>query len=242
MKNRLFFLLTILGSILLMAMLFFQNQAVGAEELIQPTPEADMYQLALNQLESFNSNMDSKSAQTSLNNKIQAMQSKQAVQATAQAETPLTLEQVCKSMLSGEAKDLPQEAMSAPQGIQPISEDFLADRGYLLNTLWRGDFSGYETEIYAGSLFEDRGTGILIMRIPDLEFFRVFPDPQADGKLTIAEMDGFRMQLQTANGNMRLFDLFAQEFIFDLSKGLTVVDLPPAPTPVADPCAAFSQP
>jgi len=70
----------------------------------------------------------------------------------------------------------------------------------------------------------------------------VILDPQPQGALRIQQVEGYRLQLTSTSAANLYFDLPAQQFVQDLSKSLAVVDLPPAPTPIADPCAQFNTP
>jgi hypothetical protein len=108
--------------------------------------------------------------------------------------------------------------------------------------MWRGEYSGYETEVYAGALFSDQQQGILILKIPALDFLKVFSDPNPSGSLTITAVDNNQIQLASSAGNITSFSLPAQQFTTDLTKSMSVVDLPPLPTPIADPCAQFNTP
>ena len=129
-----------------------------------------------------------------------------------------------------------------PEGILEVQEDFLGEEGYFINTMWRGEYSGYDVEVYAGSVFQDEKKGLVILNIPALSFFKVFYTPENDGSLRISQADGYRLQLSTSSGTTRYFDIPAQQFTNELAKSLSVVDLPPVPTPIMDPCASFRTP
>jgi len=242
MNNKLFFTLTIMGTFLMIALLFSQNQTVDAEELKQTATSDSMYQSALNQLQSMLSTSDSEIAQANLESKIQAMEYKQNVQAIAINEPQKSLEEVCRSIQMEETSLNKQLLDEKPGGIFEVQEDVLGEEGYLINTLWRGNYNGYEVEVYAGSLLDDTQKGLVILHIPGLELFKVILDPQPQGALRIQQVEGYRLQLTSTSAANLYFDLPAQQFVQDLSKSLAVVDLPPAPTPIADPCAQFNTP
>ena len=242
MNNKLFFTLTIIGTFLMVGLLFTQNQVVDAEGINQNFPGEGVYQSALNQLKSMVKNSESEIAQEHLESKLQAMEYKQSVQSAAITETQKSLEEVCKSIQMEETSASKHFLDEKPLGIFEIEEDFLGEEGYLINTMWRGEYSGYNVEIYAGSLIQDDQQGLVILNIPALSLFKVFIAPQPKGSLSISKVDGYRLQLSVMDGSIQYFDIPAQQFTQDLSKGLAVIDLPAAPTPIADPCAQFSNP
>lgn len=242
MKNRLFFPLTILGTILMLALLFSQNQVVDAEPGAQEISSPDVNQTAITYLKSLFVDLKSESAKESIKDKIQALEYKENVQASAMLTPQKSLEEVCNSIMVEEINTTKQIESTAPEGIQEVQNDFLGEEGYLINTLWRGDYSGYEVEIYAGSLYQDEQKGLVILNIPALSFFKVFYDPEPDGSLRISQTDGYRLQLSTPSESIRYFDIPAQQFTNDMAKSMSIVDLPLAPTPIMDPCAQFRTP
>ena len=242
MNNKLFFTLVISGSILMIALLFFQNQSVWAEELREENPGTNVVQTTIDQLKSLVNSSNSDNAQSNLDGKIQAMEYKQSVQATAQAAPDKSLEEICKAIAADQSVSVKKAQPERQTGILSVREDFLAPQGYLIQNMWRGAYDGYDVEIYAGSFTQDIGNGVVIVSIPQLDLFKVFPDPQPDGALTITQMENDLLQMTTANGNTREFDLPAQQFTNDLSKSMAVVDLPIAPTPIPDPCAVYTSP
>lgn len=241
MSNRRFFTLMIIGTILLLLILIPQERQVDAGQM-QDEPSADgMTQSALSQLKAAMSDSKSPDVQKNIENKIQALEYKQQVQTQAQQQPQKSLEEICKS-ITVENISTPKQMDTQPQGIFELEEGFLADRGYLTNNMWRGEYSGYETEVYAGSLLSDPQQGVLVVNIPALSFLKVFLDPNPSGALTIAEVNGHQFQLTTAAGSLAYFSLPAQQFVNDLAKSMSVVDLPPLPTPVQDPCSEFVNP
>lgn len=242
MNNKLFYSLTIVGTVLMLLFLFSERQVVEAEQPAPVQSFADVYQTAINQLKSLADNADSDIARSNLDSKIQALEYKQSVQATAMTEPPKSLEEICNAIRTNESSESKQFQPDNPAGILAVDEDFLGEEGYLINNFWRGGYSGYDVEIYAGNLCADDQKGLLILNIPALSFWRVFYDPDQNGSLRIMDVDGYRLHLSTIDGNIRYFDIPAQQFTQDLSKSLSVVDLPPAPTPIIDPCAQFATP
>ncbi len=240
MNNKLFFSLTIVGTVLMLLLLFSELQVVDAEQPAPAQSFADVYQTAINQLKSMADNADSNIASSNLDSKIQALEYKQSVQATAMAEPPKSLEEICNAIQMDESIQTKQFQPDKPAGILEVTEDFLGEEGYLINNIWRGEYNGYETEMYVGNLYADDQKGLLILNIPALSFWHVFYDPDQNGSLRITNVDGYRLQLATIDGNIRYFDIPAQQFTQELTKSLSVVDLPPAPTPIIDPCAQFS--
>jgi hypothetical protein len=242
MNNKLFFSLTILGTILMLALLFSQNQVVDADPGVQEISSPGVNQTTLTYLKSLFVDSKSESAKESLEGKIQALEYKENVQATAMLSPQKSFAEVCKSIMVEETNASKQLKSNLPDGILDVQEDFLGEEGYLINTMWRGEYSGYEMEIYAGSLYQDEQKGLLIMNIPALNFFEVFYVPEPDGSLRITGIDGYRLQLSTASGTTHFFDIPAQQFTNDMAKSMSIVDLPPAPTPIMDPCAQFTSP
>ncbi len=241
MSNRRFFTLMIIGTILLLLILIPQEHQVGAGQT-QAEPTTDgMTQSALSQLKSVMSDTKSPDVQKNIENKIQALEYKQQVQVEAAQQPQKSLEEVCKS-IAVQNISTPKQMDEQPQGIFDLEEGFLGDRGYRTNNMWRGEYSGYQTEVYAGSLLSDPQQGILVVNIPTLSFIKVFMDPNTTGSLTIAEVNEHRFQLTTTEGSTANFSLPAQQFINDMAKSMSVVDLPPLPTPVHDPCAEFITP
>lgn len=241
MSNRRFFTLMIIGTILLLLILIPQERQVDAGQM-QDEPRADgMTQSALSQLKAAMSDSKSPDVQKNIENKIQALEYKQQVQTQAQQQPQKSLEEICKS-ITVENISTPKQMDAQPQGIFELEEGFLADRGYLTNNMWRGEYSGYETEVYAGSLLSDPQQGVLVVNIPVLSFLKVFLDPNPMGALAITEVNGHQFQLTTAAGSLAYFSLPAQQFNNDMAKSMSVVDLPPLPTPVHDPCAEFITP
>jgi len=242
MNNKLFFSLTIVGSILMLMLLFSQNQVVDAEPGVQETNSTDVNQSTLTYLKSLLVDTKSNTAKDSIDGKIQALEYKENVQATAMLTSQNSLEEVCKSIMVEETNASKQLKSDLPDGILEVQDDFLGEEGYLINTMWRGEYGGYEMEIYAGSLYKDEQKGLLIMNIPALNFFEVFYVPEPDGSLRITGIDGYRLQLSATNGTTHYFDIPAQQFTNDMAKSMSIVDLPPAPTPIMDPCAQFKTP
>lgn len=242
MNNKLFFPLTIIGSLLMLMLLFSGLKVVDAEHPAQAQSVGDIYQTALDQLKSMVNNADSDIAQANLDSKIQVLEYKQSVQATAIAEPPKSLEEICNAIRLEASVESKQLEPDLPAGILDVDRDFLGPEGYLINNIWRGDYAGYKTEIHAGSLYADGQIGLLILNIPALDLWRVFNDPDQDGSLRITQVDGYRLQLSTSNENIRYFDIPAQQFTQDGTKSLSVVNFPAAATPIMDPCDQFITP
>ncbi|PKO04387.1 MAG: hypothetical protein CVU41_17380 [Chloroflexi bacterium HGW-Chloroflexi-3] len=242
MNNKLFFILTIVGSILMLMLLFSQNQVVDAEPGFQENSSADVNQTTITYLKSFFVDSKSESAKESIDSKIQALEYKKNVQATAMLTPQKSLEEVCKSIMLEETNASKHLGLDLPVGIQEVKGDFLGEEGYLINTMWRDEYSGFKVEIYAGGLYQDEQKGLVILNIPELSFFKVFYDPEPDGSLRITEVNGYRLQLTAANGSTHYFDIPAQQFTNEIAKNLSIIDLPPAPTAIMDPCAPFRTP
>ncbi len=223
----------------MLTLLFSQNQVVDAEIGAQEISSPDVNQTTLTYLKSLFVSSKSESAKESLKGKIQALEYKENVQATAMRSPQKSLAEVCKSIMVEETNASKQLKSDLPDGILEVQDDFLGEEGYLINTMWRGEYGGYEMEIYAGSLYQDEQKGLLIMNIPALNFFEVFYAPEPDGSLKIIGIDGYRLQLSATNGTTHYFDIPAQQFTNDMAKSMSIVDLPPAPTPIMDPCAQF---
>ena len=122
-----------------------------------------------------------------------------------QAAPDKSLEEICKAIAADPSISVKQAQADRQTGILSVREDFLAPQGYVIRNMWRGTYESYEVEVYAGSLAQDTGNGIVIVSIPQLDLFKVFSDPQPVGALTITLMQGNRLQLTTANGNAREF-------------------------------------
>jgi len=242
MNNKLFFSLTILGSILMLTLLFSQNQVVDAEPGFQETSSIDMNQTTLTYLKSLFINTKSDTAKESIEGKIQALEYKENVQASAMLTPQKSLEEVCKSIMVEETITTKQLKTTLLEGIHEVQADFLGEEGYLINTLWRGEYSGYDVEIYAGGLIQDERRGLVILNIPALSFFKVFYAPEPDSSLRISQADGYRLQLSTVSGTILYFDIPAQQFTNDMSKKLSIANLPAAPTPIMDPCTQYRTP
>lgn len=242
MSNRRFFTLMIIGTILLLLILLPQDQLVGAEKPFSegaPDPLTDNVLSALNDFANDSKSVD---GQKSLENKIQALEYRQQVQAEANQQPQKSLEEICKSIAVQNLSTVKQADAQEPVGILELEEDFLGDRGYLTTNMWRGEFSGYKTEVYVGSLLSNPDQGILMMNIPILDFLKVFSDPNPSGALSITAVEGDQLQLTSSNGTLLNFNLPAQQFVSDMSKSMAVADLPLLPTPVVDPCAEFTSP
>ena len=242
MNNKLFFSLTIFGTLLMLMLLFSQNQVVDAEPGAKETSSTDVNQTTLTYLKSLLVDTKSYTAKESIDGKIQALEYKENVQATAMLSPQKSLEEVCKSIMVEETNGSKQLKSDLPEGILEVQEDFLGEEGYIINTMWRGEYSGYQVEIYAGNLYQDEQKGLVILNIPELSLFKVFYTPQPNGSLRITQVDGYRLHLTAANGITEYFDIPAQQFTNDLAKSLSIADLPPAPTPIMDPCAQFKTP
>ena len=180
MNNKLFFSLTIVGTILMLMLLFSELQVVDAEQPLQGQSESDMYQTAINQLKSLVDKSNSENAQANLDNKIQALEYKQNVQATAMAEPQKSLEEICNAIQLDENIETKQFQPDRPQGILDVDDDFLGMEGFLINNIWRGEYSGFETEIYAGNLYAEDQKGLLILNISGVEFITCFLRPQPE--------------------------------------------------------------
>ena len=242
MSNRRFFTLMIIGTILLLLILLPQDQLVGAEKPLNEEAPGSLTDNALSALTNLQSDSKSVDGQKNLENKIQALEYRQQVQYEANQQPQKSLEEICKSIALENLSTAKQADMQEPVGILELEEDFLGDLGYRSTNMWRGEFNGFETEVYVGSLLSDPDQGILMMNIPILEFLKVFSDPTPSGTLRINKVDGDQLELSSSSGNIITFSLQAQQFSSDLSKSMALADLPPLPTPIADPCAAFSSP
>lgn len=242
MNNKLFFSLTIVGTALMLMLLFSQNQGVDAEPDIQETSSTNVNQTTLTYLKSLVVDTKSDTATKSIESKIQALEYKENVQATAMLTYQKSLEEVCRSIIVEETIASKHLQPNLAEGILEVQADFLGEEGYLINTMWRGEYSGFQIEIYAGNLYQDEQKGLVILNIPELSFFKVFYAPESNGSLRITGIEGYRLQLSIANGTTHYFDIPAQQFTNDMAKSLSIVDLPPAPTPILDPCAQFRTP
>jgi len=215
---------------------------VDAEQTIQMPSEQNVHQTTLVQLKSLLMDARSDSSKQDIENKIQALEYKLNIQATAMTTPKKSLEDICKSLIEEEGITNSKIKVDREVGILEVREDFLITEGYHINSMWRGEYSGYEIEIYAGSLFQDEQKGLVILNIPELSLFKVFYTPQPNGSLRITQVDGYRLHLSAANGITEYFDIPAQQFTNDLAKSLSIADFPPAPTPIMDPCAQFKTP
>ncbi|MDO9086789.1 MAG: hypothetical protein Q7U53_11330 [Anaerolineaceae bacterium] len=242
MNNKQFFSLAILGTFLMILILFSQNQVVDADHQTQSSSLSDANQTALTQLISLLADSESSTARENLESKIQALEYKENIQASALLTPQKSLEEVCNSIKVEETNTSKNFQSDLAEGILEVQGDFLGEEGYLINTLWRGEFSGYEVEVYAGSLYQDEQKGLVIMNIPELSFFKVFYTPEPNGSLRISQVEEYRLQLSAANGSTHYFDIPAQQFTNDMAKSLSIADLPPAPTPIMNPCAQFRTP
>lgn len=242
MSNRRFFTLMIIGTILLLLILLPQDQLVGAEKPLNEEAPGSLTDNALSALTNLQSDSKSVDGQKNLENKIQALEYRQQVQYEANQQPQKSLEEICRSVEVQNLSSVKQADVQEPGGILELEEDFLGDRGYLTTNMWRGEFNGYKTEVYVGSLLSNPDQGILMMNIPILDFLKVFSDPNPSGALTITAVNGDQLQFTSTNGSLVNFSLPAQQFTSDLSKSMAVADLPPLPTPIADPCAAFDSP
>lgn len=242
MSNRRFFTLMAIGTILLLLILVPKDQLVGAENPGIETAQDNVNQSLLSELDNNMLAAKSLDGQKSLENKIQALEYKHQVQSEAQQQPQKSLEEICRSIATENLSTAKQADEQKPKGIFELEQGFLGDQGYLTTNMWRGEYSGYETEVYAGALFSDQQQGILILKIPALDFLKVFSDPNPSGSLTITAVDNNQIQLASSAGNITSFSLPAQQFTTDLTKSMSVVDLPPLPTPIADPCAQFNTP
>lgn len=242
MNNKLFFSLTIVGTALMLMLLFSQNQVVDAEPDVQETSSTDVNQTTLTYLKSLLVGTKSDTATKSIESKIQALEYKENVQATAMLTPQKSLEEVCQSIIVEETTASKHLQSDLPEGILEVQADFLGEEGYLINSMWRGEYSGFQIEMYAGNLYQDNQKGLVILNIPELGFFKVFYAPESTGSLRIFQVDGYRLQLSAANGSTLYFDIPAQQFTNEMAKSLSIVDLPPAPTPIMDPCAQFRTP
>ena len=242
MSNKRFFTLMTIGTILLLLILVPQERFVDAGLSQSTSSPEDVTDRIISELKSSFAEAKSPEVQENLQNKIQALEYKQQVQAEAMVQPQKSLEDICKSIAVQNLNTVKQMDNSQPLGILDLEEDFLGDRGYLTNNMWRGEFSGYETELYAGHLLTDPQQGMVLLHIPILNFLRVIMDPTADGSLTITNVEGYQVQLSTVNDNLVNFDIPSQQFINELTKSMSVFELPPMPTPVPDPCEPFYGP
>ena len=229
---------TALGAILIIAVfLFFQfTQQAAAEQAIQPAPPTDAHQLALNALSEQYAESETKAQQQALEEKMSPLNYKLSVQATAAAQPPKTLKEICADRIF-----LDQPKAEKPSGIQSVRPDFLATLDYQIENMWRGSYNSLAVEVYAGSRINDPGSGIIILSIPDLEIFTTFTDPNPAGSLRIKSEADLRLTLSSEQGQTRYFDIPAQQFTGDTKTALPAADLPPLPTPIFDPCAQFDE-
>ncbi|MBW6474615.1 MAG: hypothetical protein K0B14_15925, partial [Anaerolineaceae bacterium] len=232
----------ILGTFLMILIFFSQNQVVDADHEVQSSSLSDANQKALTQLKSFLADTASDAARENLENKIQALEYKLNLQDTAKAQSQKSIEQICNNLLEENSTTTNQSQVEKPTGIFPVREDFLVPQGFLIENMWRGKYRGYEVELYGGSVLEEEQKGLVILSIPEINFFEVFYDPEPNGAIKILQIDGLLVTLSSTNGSTLYFDIPAQQFTNEMTKNMAVVDLPLTPTPITDPCVQFTTP
>jgi hypothetical protein len=242
MNNKQFFSFAILGTFLMILIFFSQNQVVDADHKAQSSSLSDANQTALAQLKSLLASADSDAARENLESKIQALEFKLNLQDTAKVQSQKSKEQICNSLLKENSTIAKQVLDEKPAGIFTVREDFLVPQGYLIENMWRGKYSGYEIELYGGSVLAEEQKGLVILSIPEINLFEVFYDPELNGAITILQIDGLLVTLSSTNGSTLYFDIPAQQFTNEITTNMAGVDLPLAPTPITDPCAQFTTP
>ncbi|PKO12617.1 MAG: hypothetical protein CVU39_23315 [Chloroflexi bacterium HGW-Chloroflexi-10] len=176
-------------------------------------------------------------AQQALEEKINSRQQAADLRADALAQPAPSLQDICSNRVQ-----LPDKKANQVLGILTVREDFLNPLRLIIANMWRGSFNQQPVELYAGAMLDTPEQGIVVLSMENLEIFTTIPDPNPDGVLTITAENDARLELTTANGATRYFDISAQQFVNDSETQVPAIDLPPAPTPVFDPCVQFDTP
>jgi hypothetical protein len=176
-------------------------------------------------------------AQQALEEKINSRQQAADLRAEALAQPAPSLQDICANRVQ-----LPEKKANQALGILTVREDFLNPLGFVIANMWRGSFNQQPVELYAGAMLDAPEQGVVVLSMENLEIFTTIPDPNPDGVLTITAEHGARLELSTVNGATRYFDIPAQQFVSDSETQVPAIDLPPAPTPVFDPCVQFDTP
>lgn len=217
--------------IIIFAFLSFTSRARGARISVQSTPSART-EAQVQALESALQTVQDEDMKKSLQEKLEAQQFALNVQAEAQALPTLSLGAICANRVP-----LPKSAQDLQEGILSVREDFLASTGVKINNMFRGRLDGYVVEVYAGSLNDQPGQGLVILSIEDLGIWVQVIDGTIEGRLQITAVDGLRLTLQAEQGRQFYFDIPAQQFVDSLDAVLPAVPLPTAKEIFIDPCS-----
>ncbi|PKO12619.1 MAG: hypothetical protein CVU39_23325 [Chloroflexi bacterium HGW-Chloroflexi-10] len=207
--------------------------SVDAGRPVVPTPGGSTSD-QMNALSAALSQVSSPDMQKSLQEKINGLEYQEAVRASGIANPAPKAKSYCEGAPQAKESDLLENTRI--QGILDASQGPFSSQMLRASNQWQGIFNAYWFHVYAGSSGEETNNGAVIIWIEDLNQLQFIPDPNPDGALTITAEHGTRLELTTANGYTRYFDIPAQQFVSDIATQLQAIDLPPIPTPLFDPC------
>ncbi len=234
MKKRFYFqfllILLALGGLLVLS-----RQHAAGQLSVQPTPgmsAADQ----INQLSALLSDTDDATSQQQLEAKLKSLHVAQEMQARAQAQPVEKPASACAVRPQTKAADEARPTGILGQGTGPFPSETL-----MVENQWQDQINGYWFHIYAGYQNLDPQQGGLLLWIEETHLGGFFADEVADGAFTITAVHpGYVMELTTAHGNLRYFDILAQQFVDSSTAKLPALDLPAKPA--FDPCATFDTP
>ena len=231
--NRFWFLIII---ILLLGFVLANTKAVDANLFAKSTPET-IKNMQANQLYDALASARDPETIKALQEKLAPIENTLSLRATAQAQPPLTLEQICANRIPVVISKSMMET-----GILTVREDFLATQNLKINNMFRGYYQDQIVEVYAGYQFQEDQKGLVIVSIESLNIYQYFYDPTASGTLEIIGEDKLRLVLKTSQGTSLFFDIPSMQFVSSAQDVVKSAAFPPIPTPFQDPCAQFDMP
>lgn len=237
MKKFLFSIIIIISLLLIVGSFTQRNDHVNAEQRKNATlyPSNSSNQAQINALKTAIPNVKDKELKKNLKEKLDSRIAILEIQNQAKGNVPTKQAPLCtkqKNNLLG---------IEIPSGIFSGRQTFFDSSFHLFQNMWQGYINGHLFQVFAGSSEEDPNTGVLIVWVEEVNSFQRIADPNPDGALSIQSIHpNYKLELLTANGNIRYFDILAQAFIDNLAINLPPFDLPEKET-VFDPCSIPSE-
>lgn len=117
-----------------------------------------------------------------------------------------------------------------PTGIFEGGEGVFYSGDFTIYNRWQGFTNGITTQVFAGSLYQDKEQGVVIvLRSARGELYLT---PIAAGAVRIVSVDNLRFVLESSGGKVFYFDFPSRKFVDSLSAPPPpTVTEPPSPTP-----------
>jgi hypothetical protein len=110
----------------------------------------------------------------------------------------------------------------------------------VLNNQWQEKINGFWVHVYAGSLFDNRDQGVIIVSVEGMKMGGRYLTPSQSGMVKITSASGYRLILETEDGTVYYFDVPAQAFVESMDEIVPTLTPAPTYTPTISPCLEAS--